>query len=67
MMPSNYFTDIEYKEKGFSIEIELMSKFLKKYKNCKFLFHTLVDIKMEKIKTVDGFFYLFNTIKYKFF
>ena len=70
MMPSNYFTDIEYKEKGFSIEIELMSKFLKKSTKIvevpiSYAGRTYKDGK--KIKAVDGFFYLINTIKYKFF
>lgn len=68
MMPSSYFTDIEYNEKGFSIEIEIISKFLKKSKK-------IIEVPIsytgrsyedgKKIKAIDGFLYLFNTIKYK--
>ena len=70
LMPSSFFKEIELKEKGFSIEVELLSKFLKKNKSI-----LEVPIKYEgrsytegkKIKTSDGFKYLYNTLKYKFF
>ena len=68
LMPTNFFQNINLKEKGFSIEIELLSKFLKFNKDI-----IEVPIKYEgrsysegkKIKTSDGFGYLFNTIRYK--
>lgn len=69
LLPSSFFKNIDIKEKGFSIEIEILSKFLKYSRKV-----IEVPIKYEgrsyqegkKIKTVDGFFYLYNTIKYRF-
>ena len=68
-MPSSFFKEVSLKEKGFSIEVELLSKFLKINKSI-----IEVPIKYEgrsytegkKIKTSDGFKYLFNTLKYRF-
>jgi len=70
LMPASFFKKIDLVEKGFSIEIELLSKYLKTNRIIK-----EVPIKYEgrsysegkKIKTADGFQYLFNTLKYKFF
>ena len=70
LMPSSFFKEMDIKEKGFSIEIEILSKFLKYNKYIK-----EVPIKYEgrsynqgkKIKTSDGFKYLFNIIKYRIF
>lgn len=70
LMPSSFFKDVVLVEKGFSIEVELLSKFLKKNNSI-----LEVPIKYEgrsytegkKIKTSDGFKYLYNTLKYKFF
>tara|TARA_B110000014_G_scaffold55713_1_gene37642 strand:+ start:232 stop:924 length:693 start_codon:yes stop_codon:yes gene_type:complete len=70
LMPSSFFKDVNLVEKGFSIEVELLSKFLKKNNSI-----LEVPIKYEgrsytegkKIKTSDGFKYLYNTLKYKFF
>ena len=70
LMPSSFFKDAILVEKGFSIEVELLSKFLKKNNSI-----LEVPIKYEgrsytegkKIKTSDGFKYLYNTLKYKFF
>jgi hypothetical protein len=69
LMPSDFIKNIKIKEKGFSIEIELLSKFLKYNKS-------VVEVPIsysgrsyeegKKIKTSDGFLYLFNTLKYKF-
>ncbi len=69
LMPTNFFQNVDLNENGFSIEIELLSKFLKFNKNI-----IEVPIKYEgrsysegkKIKTSDGFKYLFNTLRYKF-
>ena len=69
LMPSSFFKEMDIKEKGFSIEIEILSKFLKYNKSI-----IEVPIKYEgrsynqgkKIKTSDGFKYLFNIIKYRF-
>tara|TARA_Y100000389_G_C17430612_1_gene502338 strand:- start:219 stop:911 length:693 start_codon:yes stop_codon:yes gene_type:complete len=70
LMPTNFFQKISLNEQGFSIEIEILSKFLKTKNEIK-----EVPIKYEgraysegkKIKTSDGFMYLFNTLKYRFF
>lgn len=69
LMPSIFFKNINLKENGFSVEIELLSKFLKFNRSI-----IEVPIKYEgrsyaegkKIKTIDGFRYLFTTVKYKF-
>ncbi len=68
-MPAEFYKNITLKEHGFSIEIEMLSKFLKYNRSIK-----EVPIKYEgrsydegkKIKTSDGFKYLFNTLKYRF-
>ncbi len=69
LMPSEFFKSIDIKEKGFSIEIEILSKFLRFNKDIK-----EVPIKYsgrsyeegKKIKFSDGIFYLINTLKYRF-
>ena len=69
LMPSTFFKNVNIRETGFSIEIELLSKFLKFNKSI-----IEVPIKYQgrsysegkKIKTLDGLKYLFSTIKYKF-
>jgi len=69
LMPSKFFKEIELKEKGFSIEIEVLSKFLKHNKSIKELPISYVGRSYQegkKIKAVDGLLYLFNTLKYKF-
>lgn len=70
LMPTSFFKQNNFKEKGFSIEIEIISKFLKNNKN-------IVEVPIsynarsyeegKKIKTKDGIFYLFNTIRYRYF
>ena len=70
MMPADFFIKTEFKENGFSIEIELISKFLNTSND-------LIEVPIsysgrsyeegKKIKTKDGFLYLFNILKYKFF
>ena len=70
LMPTSFFKEMDIEEEGFSIEIEILSKFLKYNRSIK-----EVPIKYEgrsyeqgkKIKTSDGFKYLFNTIKYRMF
>jgi len=68
LMPTSFFQEIEIKEKGFSIEIEVLSKFLKWNKSIieapiSYEGRSYSDGK--KIKTMDGFRYLFNTVKYR--
>ena len=69
LMPSNFLKTISIKERGFSIEIEMLSKFLKYNKQI----HE-VPISYEgrsyeegkKIKVTDGIMYIVNTLKYRF-
>ena len=70
LMPTSFFKDLNIKEKGVSIEVELLSKFLKTNRNVieipiKYEGRSYTDGK--KIKASDGFKYLFNTVKYRFF
>jgi hypothetical protein len=70
LMPTSFFKQMDIKENGFSIEIEIVAKFLKYNKSIK-----EIPIRYEgrsyeegkKIKTSDGFKYLLNTVKYRFF
>lgn len=70
MMMTSRFKEIELVENGFSIEIELVSKFLKTHRSI-----IEVPIKYEgrsyeegkKIKPIDGLMYLINTIKYRIY
>lgn len=69
LFPNKFFQSINIHEKGFSIEIELLSKFLKFNRSI-----IEVPIKYEgrsysegkKIKSKDGILYLINTVKYRF-
>jgi dolichol-phosphate mannosyltransferase len=69
LFPNEFFQSINIHEKGFSIEIELLSKFLKFNRSI-----IEVPIKYEgrsysegkKIKSKDGILYLINTVKYRF-
>jgi dolichol-phosphate mannosyltransferase len=70
LMPASFFKNINLVEKGFSIEIELLSKYLK-------INRSIVEVPImyegrsysegKKIKTSDGFKYLFNTLRYRIF
>tara|TARA_B100000242_G_scaffold292505_1_gene268052 strand:+ start:2112 stop:2804 length:693 start_codon:yes stop_codon:yes gene_type:complete len=69
LMPSEFFKNTNFKEKGFSIEIELLSKFLKFNKSIievpiKYIGRSYDEGK--KIRAADGFKYLFSTVKYRF-
>ena len=69
LMPAEYFKNIELKENGFSVEIELLSKFLKFNRSVlevpiSYEGRSYADGK--KIKATDGLQYLLNTIKYRF-
>ncbi len=70
LMPTEFFQNIDIKERGFSIEIEILSKFIKHNRNIKELPIRYSGRSYEegkKIKIYDGFFYLLNTLKYKLF
>lgn len=69
LLPSNFVKDILLKERGFSIEIELISKFLKYNKSIvesPITYRGRSYEEGKKIKTSDGFKYLYNTVKYRF-
>lgn len=69
MMSSNNFKKIEITENGFAVEIEILSKFLKTTKN---LMEYPIDYtgrsyqEGKKIKLMDGFKYVYSTVKYRF-
>ena len=70
LMPTQFFQKIQLNEKGFSIEIELLSKFLKtnnKIKEVPIQYKGRTYSEGKKIKATDGFMYLFNTLKYRIF
>jgi len=70
MMDSSYFKNIQLKERGFSIEVELLAKYFNT--NDKFL-ESSIDYsgrtydEGKKIKIIDGFKYLWAMLKYKRF
>ena len=69
LMPVEFFKNIDLKENGFSIEIELLSKFLKFNRSVlevpiSYEGRSYADGK--KIKATDGLQYLLNTVKYRF-
>ena len=69
LMSSDFFKKIDINEFGFSIEIEILAKFVKQSKN-------IIEIPIKysgrsysegkKIKASDGLKYLINTVKYRF-
>lgn len=69
LMPSEFFKNYETREKGFSIEVELLAKFLKTKNKIK-----EVPIKYEgrsyeqgkKIGLKDGFIFIYTIFKYRF-
>lgn len=70
LFPTTFYKNVKLKEKGFSIEIELLSKFLKYNKEVlevPIKYHGRTYKEGKKIKTVDGFKYLINTLRYRFF
>ena len=70
MMDAKYFKNIHIQEKGFSIEVELLAKYFNH--NYKFLessinYSARTYKEGKKIKTSDGFKYLWSMLKYKHF
>ncbi len=69
LMPAEYFKNIELLENGFSIEIEIVAKFVKGNKIVHELPISYTGRSYEegkKIKVIDGFKYIFNTLRYRF-
>ena len=70
MMPTEFFKENKFSEKGFAYDIEILTKYLKHNKliiehPIKYEGRSYSDGK--KIKTSDGFSYLYNTLRYRFF
>ena len=69
LMPTNFFKNLNIKENGFSIEVEILAKFLKYNK-------TIIEVPIsyqgrsyeegKKIKATDGISYIIKTFNYKF-
>ena len=69
LMPTTFFKETEFVEKGFAIEIELVAKFLRVSKNIKefpikYTARTYEDGK--KIKSIDGIRYIYTIFKFRF-
>lgn len=69
MFPAEFFKNVNLKEKGFSIEIEILAKFLKYNKSIyespiKYSGRSYKEGK--KIHIKDGFLYIINIFKYRF-
>ena len=68
LLPADFFRQVKIIEKGFSIEVEIVSKFLKYNKS---VYEVPISYsgrsyeEGKKIKIIDGFYYLVNTIKYR--
>lgn len=72
LIPTQYFSSIEFEQDGFAIEIEILAKYLKFSKKSN-IHEVPIDYEArtyaegKKIKTVDGILYLYTTLKYRFF
>ena len=69
LMSSKFFKSTSFKENGFSIEVELISKFLKQSRNIieiPISYHGRSYKDGKKIKTLDGFKYIYCILKYRF-
>jgi len=68
LMPATYLRKTTFIENGFAIEVELLAKFLKENKN---LIEVPISYKArsyedgKKIKTKDGFKYIYSILKYR--
>ena len=70
LFPTQVFKNINFKENGFSIEIEILSKFLRYNRS-------IIEVPIKyngrsyeegkKIKASDGLLYLLSTLRYRFF
>ncbi len=69
MFPTKFFKNVNFKEKGFSIEIEILAKYLKYNKS---VFESSINYsgrsydEGKKIHIRDGFLYIINIFKYRF-
>ncbi len=68
MFPTKFFKNVDFKEKGFSIEIEILAKFLKYNKS---IFESSINYsgrsysQGKKIQTRDGILYIINIFKFR--
>ena len=69
MFPTNYFKNTNFEQKGFSIEIEILAKFLKYNRS---IYELPINYsgrsysQGKKIHIKDGFYYIFYIFKYRF-
>tara|TARA_Y100000996_G_scaffold89664_1_gene62896 strand:- start:18158 stop:18853 length:696 start_codon:yes stop_codon:yes gene_type:complete len=69
LMPCDFFLKNSFNEQGFSIDLELISKFIKKSKNIievPIMYEGRSYKEGKKIKTIDFFRYIKNIFKFKF-
>lgn len=69
LFPSEFFKNIEINEKGFSIEVEILSKFIqwnRFIKEVPISYFGRSYSEGKKIKAIDGFWYIFNIIRYRY-
>ena len=69
LMPTNFFKNLNIKENGFSIEVEILAKFLKYNKSIMEVPISYQGRSYEegkKIKATDGIGYIIKTFKYNF-
>jgi len=69
LMPTNFFKNLNIKENGFSIEVEILAKFLKYNKSIMEVPISYQGRSYEegkKIKATDGISYIIKTFMYKF-
>ena len=70
LFPTDFYKNVDINEQGFSVEVEILSKFLKYNKSIietpiKYEGRTYEEGK--KIKAIDGLLYILNSLRYKFF
>jgi len=69
LFPNEYFRNIILESNGFEIEVELVAKYLKKYKIIKEVgidYESRTYKEGKKIKTLDFFRYIYAILKYRF-
>lgn len=70
IFPTKFFKNTDFYESGFSIEIEILTKFLKHNKS---IFEVPITYfgrsisEGKKINIFDGFWYIFNMLRYRIF
>ena len=69
MIPSDFFKNTKLKENGFTIDLELLTQFIKtgnKILEVPIMYEGRSYEEGKKIKTIDFFRYIYNIIRYRF-